>query len=61
MDGGMGNALLIEKWDKSNYAYLEYKMHQYLLVNGSTSYIVGENEVAPKPIQELFGLGAGSM
>ena len=41
MDRGMGGALLTEKLDRSNYAYWEYKMHQYLLNQDYWSYMHG--------------------
>ena len=54
MDIGMGSSLPMEKFDKSNYAFWLYKMHQYLLRHDYWSYVEGANEVPPEPIQRDF-------
>ena len=48
MDGGMASSLPTEKLDRHNYASWSYKMHQYLLGHGYSSYVDGTNDTTPE-------------
>ena len=48
MDRGMASLLPTEKLDRSNYASLSYKMHQYLLGHGYWSHVDGANNATPE-------------
>ena len=43
----MGNSLPSEKLDRNNFAFWEYKMHQYLVGQGYWNYIEGAHEDQP--------------
>ena len=47
MNAQMGSTLVIEKLDKHNYAFWEYKIQQYLVRQGYWSYIEGAQETTP--------------
>ena len=47
MNTQMGSSLPIKKLDRNNFASWEYKMHQYLVVQGYCNYIKGAQENRP--------------
>ena len=51
---GMGNLLLTEKLQRSNYEAWSYKTHQYLLGHGYWSYVEGANDTAPESTHRDF-------
>ena len=54
MNTQMGNSLLSEKLDQNNFAYWEYKMHQYLVDQGYWCYIEGAQEMKPNPAHDDY-------
>ena len=57
MDRGMGSSLPTKKLNMSNYASWLYKMHQYLLGHGYSSYVEGANDATLESTHIFFGLG----
>ena len=47
MNTQIGSSLPSEKLDQNNFAYLEYKMHQYLATQGYWSNIERAQEMKP--------------
>ena len=54
MDNSMPGSFPTEKLDRSNYASWSYKMHQYLLGPGYSSYMEGASVVAPNSAHKDF-------
>ena len=48
MNTQMGSSLPSEKLDRRNYSSWEYKMNQYLVGQGYSSYIIGTHENKPE-------------
>ena len=53
----MASSLLTEKLDGSNYASWSYKLHEYLLGYGYSSYVDRANDAAPERHTRTLRLG----